>query len=158
MTATHSTDLKQQIAAHRRTLAEATKECPRQWYFDGEPIPQDGPGCDHPDECECRATGLVARFPGFRQKCALQIVNWDGKIEHAADCWVCNSTGWQVAPGGLEDGLAGLDNDVEGLKFLGRLELWLLARSAGPMPSAPEILAKGLELVIEKAGLEVSGE
>ena len=138
-------------------LAAMTCECPDCHYL-GERV-QEPQGCK-----KCKGTGLVARFPEFRQECGACVegkVNCVGpacRVEH--DCDFCNGTGWQVRAGGLEDGLEGL-TVIEGMAVYERLqrdakgEAETLRHPDDPMPSAPEILLKGLELVCEIAGLEV---
>ena len=161
------TDLTAQIAALRRTLADATKECPCE-------------GCNrtpeeqHQADCECKGTGRVARFSGFRQECAwcegvgnrygCDHANLGFGLEQVGNlcamckgiirsfpCKDCNGTGRQVAAGGLHDAWAGLTSG-EAQEVLEKLALQLeemVPRPKDPMPSAPKILAKGLELVEE---------
>ncbi len=126
------TDLTAKIATMNRVLADATKECPR--------LPFDDHGwvtCIH--DCD---RGRVARFPEFRQPCG------HGPL---------GSQVWEVCAGGLEGALAGLTKDGA-CSVLGRLNKLYFAptKSGGQeaMPHALEILAKGLELVIEVAKLE----
>jgi len=116
------------------------------------------------------------RFPGFRQDCSEQWVRTDNgcwqRMKTAKDQYLtgykwskthpathcpCNGTGWLARAGGLEGGLAGLDKKAAGTVLM-QLHNWVfdgIGRVDVPMPSAPEILAEGLRLVIEIAGLEV---
>ena len=138
-----ATEPTAQIASYRKVLAEATKECPCQ-------------GCNrtpkeqHQVDCGCKGTGLVARFPGFRQVCQV-CAGYEGQGHD------CPQDGWQVRAGGLEDALAGLI----GLEFWRWRDRWTFAigvpamADKASMPSGDTILAEGLRLVIEIAGLEV---
>ena len=148
--------LEQQITAYRLTLAQATKECPKSDERYGH--------FEEPEECKkCQGTGRVARFPEFRQECpSAWHVAWkgyDGPPTSRPSCEACNGIGRQVAPAGLEAALAGLTIG-KGLKVYTGLGLFVWngyltkERSLMPMPSADAILAEGLWLVIEVAGLE----
>ena len=126
------TDPTAHIAAYRRVLADATNECPHCLGAGG----WGGFACGPP----CSGAGRIARFPGFRQVCG------HGPL---------GSQVWEVRAGGLEDALAGL---TRGLAYDVVKQLWIWIAAPGtttgkPMPSADEILAKGLRLVIEIAGL-----
>ena len=158
MTAT--TDLTAQIAAYRKVLAEATKECPAALHTDMESL-----------EVACGACGIqgdagrIARFPEFRQVCENQEyhLRLGGSLPCREDCFKCSGTGWQVHAGGLEDALAGLTRAQAWrffVNFPSAFEIWHapVTQQVGPMPSAPEILAEGLRLVIEITGLEVPDE
>lgn len=158
MTAT--TDLTAQIAILNRVLADATVECPE---CEGTRISL-GSVCDF----GCKGSGRIACFPGFRQECkcykgdphthlytcfkCLPMVLGGSTFKHSSDCLKCNGTGWQVRAGGLEDSFKGLESG-DFSKVLEKLDSWRLYRS--PRPTAPEILAEGLRLVIEVAGLGV---
>ena len=142
-----SMTIAEQITATRNTLAEATKECleiPRGLL-----------------ECECNGEGRVPRFPGFRQECRCLGDEPHSKLgcsscwypgAHTEACERCNGTGWQIRAGGLEDALAGL-NKRDATYVLERLRFISEQGWTDPMPSAPQILAMALELVIEVAGL-----
>ncbi len=171
---TAKTDLTAQIAAYNRVLADATVECPRCRNTGGyEPVPRPG-DMDFGPCFDCQGTGRIARFLGFRQECRKQWVraddgNWVGMAEaawqsltgyewsktHPAAHCTCNGLGWQVRVGGLEDGLAGLTPDefCTVTYQIYRRSIDILQDIDAPMPSAPEILAEGLRLVIEVAGL-----
>ena len=171
--------LEQQIATMNRVLADATEAC-LGWDTPEGKIPcesvphQDCQGTGH----VARFPGFRQMCVGdMWADC------WDGKLtrhdlgqQHQSDCarhnmpaypngacscgvWPdcieCDGTGWQVRAGGLHDALTGLDKRTAGTVFLG-LHDWVLdgiGRADAPMPSATEILAKSLELVIEVAGL-----
>ena len=161
---TAQTDPTDQIADRNRVLAEATKECPFT-----EPHRSQVHRLVSGKKLDCK-DNRVARFPGFRQECGS--CNGSGEMlvggrsggghvnpVGTTACLVCNGTGWQVALAGLEAALAGLRKG-QALSFYAHLigtwvDMESLEGLEGPMPSAPEILAKGLELVIEIAGLEL---
>lgn len=154
--------LEQQIAAMSRVLADATEAC-QGWDTPEGKIP-----CGAVPHQDCQGTGHVARFPGFRQECCCTERGtpgylWAGaSVAHAncplgtEPCSYCEGhTGWQVRAGGLDGALVGLNRGEanDWLSLFGKWVNWKIAQS--PMPSAHEILAKSLELVIKVAGLEV---
>lgn len=178
---TIETDVKQQIATLRRVLAGATKECGvcegqgelkeavQAWDVPGAPIPD----CD-----TCKGTGRIPRFPGFRQECqctkrgtpgflwAGASVAWPNCPPGTEPCCYCEGhTGWQVAPGGLEDALAGLSVE-EGAPFFWQLSHWFRCTKTNRhfeadgvecrlrlnTPSADEILRRAIAV----AGLSVA--
>lgn len=152
------------IAALNRVLADATVECRR--YKHGERAAQ-GESREKIGPCaKCHGTGRIARFSGFRQECNHRTVvvfpcpkectddefhiHSGGK--HMDDCRGCNGLGWQVRAGGLEDGLAGLSFDEKWGFFMA---VGKDAKRLGVLTDRAEILAEGLRLVCEIAGLEV---
>ncbi len=192
MTATRSTDLTAQIAAYRKVLAEATKECPDCLLVEeGEDDTPLSEGCitkgdarngtleiygcvtcggsgggletdasleGYPEGVASwnkrmkRAgaeygTGRVARFPGFQQECT----KCAGLGELGRHCQSCQGRRWQVRAGGLEDALAGLASFDR--RHWG-WQLWNWLQHDGGSATTPEILAEGLRLVIEVAGLD----
>ena len=141
---TAKADPTAQIAELRRTLAEATKECPQSGKFGHESYCVSG----------CNLTGLVARFPGFRQECpSIPDTMKLGGIDypHNPHC-ICHGTGWQVRAGGLEDALASLTLAEASTVFV-KMFVPESGQPWNPMPSADELLVLVLKLVIEVAGL-----
>ena len=147
---TTETDIEQRLATLYATLAEATEVCPDCSYHGRGTF---GAPCD-----TCKGIGRVARFNGFRQACACVS---RGQAQHR--CGLCNGTGWQVRAVGSFDAmtaaLAGLSRYEAkvALTNVGDWAYWeeLSALPDDPMPSAPEILLAGLELVIAVAEREV---
>lgn len=133
MTPTSQTE---QIATYYQALADATKECPCASCQLGDT--EETCRCEgHP---RCLGTGRVARFPEFRRACG------HGQL---------GSQVWEVRAGGLEGALAGLSIQQAHQVFY-QMRRWLTSLGSGvDMPSAQEILLKGLELVIKVTGLEV---
>lgn len=145
MPMTAATDLTLQIDAMNRVLAGVTRECPA---CKGAKNVED----DACPRCLSAQTGLgtgrIARFPGFRQYC-----DFCGGDE-TSPCEDCDDKHYLVRAGGLHDALARLPV-LDALDVLRTFSQWVWLMDDAPMPSAPEILAKSLELVIKVAGLEV---
>lgn len=106
-------------------------------------------------ETNQRGACFSCRLAGYHDSTCPHVLQLDER---------CSGTGWQVHAGGLEDALAGLNRfDTEAvLTSLAEYAFgthkdgvsWSI-RQLEPMPSAPEILLKGLGLVCEIAELEV---
>lgn len=142
---TAKTDLTAQIAVLNRVLAEATKEhlaCQGEGTYDyvGHSSGIETDDCPEP---ECK-DGRVARFPGFR----LTPCHFCGG-DTTSPCEDCDDKRYLIRAGGLEDALAGLTR-LEAAEVLDSI---VVDVGDDSMPSADVILLKGLELVVEVAGL-----
>ncbi len=157
---TTETALKQRLAILYRTLADATVECPKCDALCEEmrksPDASQGRPTGIPCRCVafsdgCNGTGRVARFPGFRQECK---ESWHAQFS-SPSC-SCNGRRWRVRAGDSADGLAQLSpKQMKDWLFLFMTWLEECWKADYITPSALEIRAKELELVIEVAGKEV---
>jgi len=77
-------------------LAWLEKDCRQQWWQpDGNPVPDDGPGSDHPDQCQCHGTGKVPALD-LRELCpgcmrCKNRVHWDTPITYRL--YICDGSG-----------------------------------------------------------------
>jgi len=83
-------------------LASLEKDCQQKWWQpDGNPVPDDGPGSNHPDQCQCLGNGEVPVLD-LRKPCPCPIYVaqtcepcWQhGAIGHGVHCLNCQGRNW----------------------------------------------------------------
>ena len=160
-------------------LYEEKEDCLQHWWQpDGKPVPKDGPGSDHPDQCVCAGTGIVPRFP-LRKACPgsydfgglgldcvgghLTRMTTQGMKSFKGKHGLCNGTGWVLDPEKchLEVILDALDPDFVEITyetqasnykgFTCRMVFYSATEKSGYLDVKSEIRLTRLEAALEAA-------